>query len=118
MNSTTIVDFPVENETCEWNLVTFEKDQEKDKTEFIDPYNSIWLKLITVLIYIVEVLSSAICYAFVIYEQDYGHYRTLINQLIGYLYKVVSTICFRHCKVPNSSMSMLVAPAIWHSSPV
>ena len=93
MNNTTIVDLPVENETCEWNQVTFEKDQENDKIEFIDPYNSIWLKLITVLVYIVELLSSAICYAFVIYEQDYGHYRTLINQLIGYLYKVVSTIC-------------------------
>ena len=92
MNSTSIDDFPVGNETCDWKLVTFEKDQEKDKIEFIDPYNSIWLKLITVLIYIVEVLSSAICYAFVIYEQDYGHYRTLINQLIGYLYKVVSGV--------------------------
>ena len=93
MNSTKIDDFPVGNETCDWNLVTFEKDQEKDKIEFIDPYDSIWLKLITVLVYIVELLSSGICYAFVIYEQDYGHYRTLINQLIGYLYKVVSTIC-------------------------
>ena len=95
MNNTTIEDFPVRNETCDWNFVTFEKDHEKDKIEFIDPYNSIWLKLITVLIYIVKVLSSAICYAFVIYEQDYGHYRTLINQLIGYLYQVVSTVSFK-----------------------
>ena len=95
MNSTIIDDLPVENETFDWNLVTFEKDQEKDKIEFIDPYDSIWLKLITVLVYIVELLSSGICYAFVIYEQDYGHYRTLINQLIGYLYKVVSTLFFK-----------------------
>ena len=95
MNSTIIDDLPVENETFDWNLVTFKKDQEKYKIEFIDPYNSIWLKLITVLVYIVELLSSAICYAFVIYEQDYGHYRTLINQLIGYLYKVVSTVFFK-----------------------
>ena len=87
--------FIEENQTCDWNLVTFEKDQEKDKIEFIDPYNSIWLKLITVLVYIVELLSSGVCYAFVIYEQDYGHYRTLINQLIGYLYKVVSTLFFK-----------------------
>ena len=94
MNSTTIDDFQVGNESCDWNLVTLEKDQEKDKIEFIDPYNSIWLKLITVLVYVVELLSSAICYAFVIYEQDYGHYRTLINQLIGYLYKVVSTYMY------------------------
>ena len=104
MNSTISDDFPVGNETCGWNLVTFEKDQEEEKIEFIDPYNSIWLKLITVLVYIVELLSSVICYAFVIYEQDYGHYRTLINQLIGYLYKVVSTICFKYYKVQNSSM--------------
>ena len=95
MNSTIIDDFQGENKTCDWRLVTFEKDQEKEKIEFIDPYNSIWLKLITVLVYIVELLSSGICYAFVIYEQDYGHYRTLINQLIGYLYKVVSTLFFK-----------------------
>ena len=109
MNSTTIDDFPVGNENCDWNLVTFEKDQEKDKIEFIDPYNSIWLKLITVLVYIVELLSSAICYAFVIYEQDYGHYRTLINQLIGYLYKVVSTICkvFANTTVEFQSVACL-----------
>ena len=92
MNSTRVDDILGGNKTCDWNLVAFEKDQEKEKIEFIDPYNSIWLKLITVLVYIVELLSSGVCYAFVIYEQDYGHYRTLINQLIGYLYKVVSIV--------------------------
>ena len=109
MNSTRIDDFLEGNKTCDWNLVTFEKDQEKDKIEFIDPYDSIWLKLITVLVYIVELLSSGICYAFVIYEQDYGHYRTLINQLIGYLYKVVSTICkvFANTTVEFQSVACL-----------
>ena len=28
--------------------------------EFVDPYNSIWLKLITVVVYAVELMSSAI----------------------------------------------------------
>ena len=92
MNSTRFEDFLEGNKTCDWNLVAFEKDREKEKIDFIDPYNSVWLKLITVLVYIVELLSSGVCYAFVIYEQDYGHYRTLINQLIGYLYKVVSIV--------------------------
>ena len=48
MNSTRIDDFLEGNKTCDWNLVTFGKDQEKEKIEFIDPYDSIWLKLITV----------------------------------------------------------------------
>ena len=58
----------------------------------LDLYDSIWLKLITILVYIVEVVSSMVMVAFVTYEtQGYaGHYRTLINQLLSYLYGAVS----------------------------
>ena len=62
-----------------------------EKIEFVDPYSGIWLRLITIVVYIIELLASAICLAFVIYEQDYGHFRTLINQLLSHLYAVVST---------------------------
>ena len=65
---------------------------ERDQKEFVDPYDRISLKLITILVYIIELLASAITVAFVIYEKDYGHYRTLINQLLSYLYGAVSKI--------------------------
>ena len=59
----------------------------------IDLYDSIWLKLITILVYIVEVIASMVMVAFVTFEtQGYaGHYRTLINQLLSYLYGAVSS---------------------------
>ena len=58
----------------------------------LDLYDSIWLKLITILVYIVEVIASMVMVAFVTFEtQGYaGHYRTLINQLLSYLYGAVS----------------------------
>ena len=54
----------------------------------LDPYDSIWLKLITILVYGVEVMASIVMVAFVAFETQgfAGHYRTLINQLLSYLY--------------------------------
>ena len=54
----------------------------------LDPYDSIWLKLITLLVYGVEVMASIVMVAFVAFETQgfAGHYRTLINQLLSYLY--------------------------------
>ena len=54
----------------------------------LDPYGSIWLKLITILVYVVEVIASMVMVAFVAFETQglAGHYRTLINQLLSYLY--------------------------------
>ena len=53
----------------------------------LDPYDSIWLKLTTILVYCVEVLASIVMVAFVTFETQgfAGHYRTLINQLLSYL---------------------------------
>ena len=62
----------------------------------LDPYGSVWLKLITILVYVVEVIASMVMVAFVAFETQgfAGHYRTLINQLLSYLYGGVSTqIC-------------------------
>ena len=58
----------------------------------LDPYDSIWLKLTTILVYCVEVLASIVMVAFVAFETQgfAGHYRTLINQLLSYLYGGVS----------------------------
>ena len=59
--------------------------------EWMDPFDSIILKLLTVIIYIIEILASAIFLTFVIYEtRGYaGHYRTVINQLLSSGYAAV-----------------------------
>ena len=59
---------------------------------YLDPYDSIWLKLTTILVYGVEVMASIVMVGFVSFETQglAGHYRTLINQLLSYLYGGVS----------------------------
>ena len=53
--------------------------------EWIDPFDSTVLKVLTVIVYIVEILASIIMMAFVSYETGgyAGHYRTAINQLLS-----------------------------------
>ena len=61
-----------------------------------DPYDSIWLQLIAVFVYLLIILSSCLMMAFTYYEQLYhGHYRTVINQLITNLYNVVCIVFFK-----------------------
>ena len=69
-----------------------------------DPYNSIPLKLLTIIIYLIELWASTIMLIFVVYETNglFGHYRTVINQLLSYGYGAVSKITTRieftvHC---------------------
>ena len=59
--------------------------------EWIDPFDSITLKIITVIAYIIEIFASIIMLFFVAYEtQGYaGHYRTVINQLLSQFYGTV-----------------------------
>ena len=74
----------------------FEKDTNVTKSEFntdwIDPYDSIWLKLLSFIFYVAEIFESLIMITFVNYETAgyFGHYRTLINQLLSHLYGGVS----------------------------
>ena len=71
-------------------FVQFEKYVEVK--EWIDPYDGLWLRVFTILVYIVEVIAAMIMFAFVRYETGglAGHYRTFINQLLSYLYGAVS----------------------------
>ena len=57
-----------------------------------DPYNSIPLKLLTIIIYLFEIAASMVMLTFVSYETKglFGHYRTVINQLLSYAYAAVS----------------------------
>ena len=72
--------------------IDFEKDTKID--ESIDPYDSVWLKCLTVMVIFVEMSASVIIWAFVTFEtRGYaGHYRTAINQLLSCLYGGVSKI--------------------------
>ena len=71
--------------TCEFEII-FE--------QWNDPFDSVWLKVATIIVYAVEIFASLIMLAFVFQETRgfFGHYRTLINQLLSYLYGGVSTI--------------------------
>ena len=64
------------------------ENQTTNSEEWIDPYDSVWLKILTFFIYIVEVKAASIMITFVYYETSgyAGHYRTLINQLLSYFY--------------------------------
>ena len=64
------------------------ENQTTNAEEWIDPYDSVWLKILTFFIYIVEVTAALIMITFVYYETSgyAGHYRTLINQLLSYFY--------------------------------
>ena len=60
--------------------------------EWTDPYNSILLKLLTIITYLIEIWASTIMLIFVSHETQglFGHYRTVINQLLSYAYAAVS----------------------------
>ena len=56
-----------------------------------DPFDSIWLKIVAVLSYFIGLTNSAIMLAFINYEMGHhGNFRTVINQLLSYLYASVS----------------------------
>ena len=85
----------IRNQTFEEKLIssTFERNINLTESEmftnaWVDPFDSVWLKLVTIVVYIIEVSDSVIMMAFVVYETNgyNGHYRTLINQLLSHLY--------------------------------
>ena len=56
-----------------------------------DPYDSVWLKVIAILSYLIGLVTSVVMNAFVNYENGHhGNFRTVINQLLSTLYDVVS----------------------------
>ena len=73
-----------------------------------DPYNSIHLKLLTIITYLIEIWASTVMLIFVSYETKglFGHYRTVINQLLSYAYASVSTGCLilKRAKVNGSEV--------------
>ena len=80
----------ITNNLTDLIIIDFEKDTKIDESS--DPYDSFWLKCLTVMVVGVEMSSSVIIWAFVVFEtRGYaGHYRTAINQLLSCLYGGVS----------------------------
>ena len=77
------------SESINGTLLSFFSPQEVEV--WTDPYNSIPLKLLTIIIYIIELWASTIMLIFVSYETKglFGHYRTVINQLLSFSYGAV-----------------------------
>ena len=76
------------------DLISSNFKSDIEVNDWKDPFDSVWLKLITVFVYILEVAASMVMFTFVRYEtQGYaGHYRTIINQFLSYLYGAVSLL--------------------------
>ena len=72
------------------NYLLFSIEQE-EILEWMDPFDSIILKLLMFVIYIIKILASAIFLTFVMYEtKGYaGHYKTVINQILSSVYAAV-----------------------------
>ena len=65
--------------------------------EWTDSYNLIPLKLLTIIVYLLELWTATVMLIFVVYETKglFGHYRTVINQLLSYGYGAVSKIIYK-----------------------
>ena len=76
----------IRNSTNGLKIVDFVKDADS-KSQFVDRYDSIPLKILTSFIYIIEVIAVMIMFSFVYYERSgaAGSYRTVINQLLAYI---------------------------------
>ena len=87
--------------TCEFEMIF---------KQWNDPFDSIWLKIVAILTYAVEIFASLIMLAFVDQETKglFGHYRTLINQLLSYLYGGAAVYGIVCCGIRN--LRVLIGP--------
>ena len=44
--------------SADFEIVEFIQEQEKEEIKFVDPYDSHWLRIITICVYFVEVMAS------------------------------------------------------------
>ena len=82
------------------SLLSFFEPEEIE--EWTDPYNLIPLKLLTIIVYLLELCAATVMLIFVVYETKglFGHYRTVINQLLSYGYGAVSK------KITNNDVTL------------
>ena len=82
----------IENSTEGLQVVDFMKNSNSENQFTNGRYDSIPLKIMTSFFYIIEVIAAMIMFSFVYYERigAAGSYRTVINQLLAYVYGAVS----------------------------
>ena len=84
--------------------------------EWTDPYNLIPLKLLTIIVYLLELWAATVMLIFVVYETKglFGHYRTVINQLLSFGYGAVSRMissydsCLSAFKFQNKALNNII----------
>ena len=78
------------------NSDQFEKEWilQDEPNIFVDPYDSMWMKIGMTASCLIQFFESAILVSFVFYETQglAGAYRTVINQLLSEFYTLVSTV--------------------------
>ena len=81
----------IRNSTGGLKVVDFVIDSAIE-SHYTNPYDSIILKILTSFIYSIEVMAAMIMFSFVSYERSgaAGYYRTVVNQLLAWLYGGVS----------------------------
>ena len=74
-----------------WNWdISMNLDHIEQQLPFQDPYDSVWLKIMTILFYLIGILASVTMLAFINYEKEHhGNFRSVINQLLSNLYAMV-----------------------------
>ena len=102
------------SESKKSSLISF--FEPKEIKEWTDPYNLIPLKLLTIIVYLLELCAATIMLIFVVYETKglFGHYRTVINQLLSFGYGAVSKknsgydSCLSASKFQNKALNDLI----------
>ena len=63
---------------------------------FVEPYDSLWIKLAATLVYLISILGCLVQYSFVVYEVSgyAASFRTAMNQLVSSCYFLVRTNLF------------------------
>jgi hypothetical protein len=81
----------IRNSILGLEAVDFVKEPDFD-CQFANHFDSIPLKILTSFIYGIELMAAMIMFSFVSYERSgaAGYYRTVINQLVAYVYGGVS----------------------------
>ena len=98
------------------NILLLSSFEREEMEVWTDPYNSIPLKLLTIIIYVIEIWASIVMGIFVTYETKglFGHYRTVINQLLSFGYGAVSKknsgydSCLSASKFQNKALNDLI----------
>ena len=84
----------IKSSTEGMEVVDFLRDTDSESQFTNGRYDSIPLKIMASFFYIIEVMAAMIMFSFVYYERSgaVGSYRTVINQLLAYVYGAVSFV--------------------------